>query len=118
MIWWITSAHGQCDGCIQSLCHLRTVTTYAFARAYANTYTQAWECLTAERPWSEFTDIFQIITAVLVSNDRPALPSAVPAEMASLPALIQECWQVGPTAYGQHRFGLQGMPYWPITCSI
>ena len=62
-------------------------------RLFANVYAQAWELLTTKRPWEKCTDIVQIITAVLVMNQRLELPATVPDEMVAIPDLIRDCWQ-------------------------
>ena len=75
-------------------------------RVQTYAHTQAWECLTTERPWAKHESVIQIITAVLVSQERLALPSTVPAEMAALPDLIKDCWQVNPWLYLKSAHGV------------
>ena len=96
------SPHGRCTVAAQSLQQrcTRSVGCQCTSRAhvYTSVYVQAWECLTAERPWEKCTELVHIVTAIIISQERLPLPSSVPAEMGSLPDLIQDCWQVDQMA--------------------
>ena len=98
---WIDGAHAGLVGCSDcTSCKVTVLPLYrhyiCLCRIHTNACTQAWECLTTLRPWAEFDDIIQIITAITVFNRRLELPSSAPAEMSMIPNLICDCWQVCP----------------------
>jgi serine/threonine protein kinase len=71
-----------------------------------------WECLTGRQPWERLTNPMQIIFAVGVQGQRPALPEDPALCPPELAWLVQQCWQEQPSArpcFREVLARLQGM---------
>lgn len=71
-----------------------------------------WECLTGRQPWERLTNPMQIIFAVGVQGQRPALPEDHEACPPALAQLVAQCWQEQPAArpsFTEVLARLQGM---------
>lgn len=57
------------------------------------------ECITGQQPWQQLTNPMQIIFAVGVQAQRPALPEGQPDRCTpELAALVRQCWHEQPAA--------------------